>query len=271
MRFLIINRRHNFARDQIGCAYLQGDDPLTASRYEIFLRQYFGKKLLALKFKLRPHESEPLQAGARQNNRVPIAFDKFAQTGWHISAQPYDLRAGVLQRACLCRRTLPVAIVATGMCAAVFLSNKSSTAPRGNTAAIISAPSISLGKSFALCTATSMRFSISARSSSVVKIPLRPFARSSRAKPRDPVEVMVKLSRLDPPALLGMTVSSPLVRMILVPTLSEGRVRASASLTIRVCANANSLPRVPRTISCRGVSLTPLLDDSSTLMNRRYS
>src|SRR5438034_2330783 len=95
MRFLIINRRHNFARDQIGCAYLQGDDSLTASRYEIFLRQYFGKKLLALKFKLRRHESEPLQAGARQNNRVPIAFDKFAQTGWHISAQPYDLRAGV--------------------------------------------------------------------------------------------------------------------------------------------------------------------------------
>src|SRR5213082_3553610 len=95
MRFLIINRRHTFARDQIGCAYLQGDDPLTASRYEIFLRQYFGKKLLALKFKLRRHESKPLETGARQNNRVPIAFDKFAQTSWHISAQSYDVRRGV--------------------------------------------------------------------------------------------------------------------------------------------------------------------------------
>src|SRR5438874_633767 len=71
MRFLIINRRHNFARDQIGCAYLQGDDPLTASRYEIFLRQYFGKKLLALKFKLRRHESEPLQLG-RENSFAPL-------------------------------------------------------------------------------------------------------------------------------------------------------------------------------------------------------
>src|SRR5438045_9105473 len=93
MRFPVINRRYNFARDQIGCACLQGDDPLTASRYEIFLRQYFGKKLLALKFKLRRHESEPLQAAARQNNRVPIAFDKFTQTGCQISPKPYAFPA----------------------------------------------------------------------------------------------------------------------------------------------------------------------------------
>src|SRR6476661_239613 len=127
MRFHVINRRHDFARDPIGCACLQSDDALTASRQKIFWRQYFGKKLLAFKFKLRWQESEPLEAGARQNIRV--------------------------------------AIVATGACAVLFLSNKSSTTPRGKTAAIASALSISLGKSFALCTATSMRFSISARSS----------------------------------------------------------------------------------------------------------
>src|SRR4029077_5280015 len=95
MRFRVINRRYNFARYPIGCACLQSDDALTASRHKIFWRQYFGKKLLALKFKFRRDESEPLQAGPRQNNRVPIAFDEFAQTGWHISAEPYDARRGV--------------------------------------------------------------------------------------------------------------------------------------------------------------------------------
>src|SRR5205823_13266982 len=65
-------------------------DALTASRHKIFQRQYFGKKLLALKFKFRRRESKPLETGARQNNRVPIAFDKFAQTSWHISAHSYD-------------------------------------------------------------------------------------------------------------------------------------------------------------------------------------
>ena len=147
---------------------------------------------------------------------------------------PTTRAAGLLQRVCLCRRTLPVAIVATGACAVLFRSNKSSAAPRGKTAVIVSALSISLGKSFALCTATSMRFSISARSSSAVKIPLRPSLRSNS---------------------LGATCSgSPVVRMISVATLTKGRVRASASSTIRVCVNANSLPRVPRTISCCGVS-----------------
>src|SRR5205823_10928179 len=95
MRFLVINGRHNFVREQIGCACLQSDDALTASRHKIFQRQYFGKKLLAFKFKLRRHESKPLETGTRQNNRVPIAFDKFAQTSWHISAQSYDARRRV--------------------------------------------------------------------------------------------------------------------------------------------------------------------------------
>src|SRR5947208_10890396 len=84
--FHVINRRHDFARDPIGCACLQSDDALTASRQKIFWRQYFGKKLLPFKFKLRRQESEPLQSSACQNNRVPIAFDEFAQTGWHVSA-----------------------------------------------------------------------------------------------------------------------------------------------------------------------------------------
>ena len=158
-----------------------------------------------------------------------------------------NLTSDLRQRACRRRRTLLVAMVAAGGSDSSRIGdlviNRSSTGPRGRTAAIAEPGRSSLGKSFALCTARSTRRSMSALSSSDVNRPLRP-ARGS-------------LDTID---------SSPLVRTISILTaISPATRKTFAARSAWISASA--LPRVPRTSSCRKTSPPEL----SALTPGRYS
>src|SRR5205814_3479688 len=86
-----------------------------------------------------------------------------------------------------------------------------------------------LGKSFALCTAKSIRFFKSACSIAPVNKPLRPAFPSS----------------------IDVLASSPCVLMILISNFKSAHLACNASTTNPVCLSASSLPRVPTTISIR--------------------
>ncbi len=47
---------------------------------------------MTFEFKFRRCKPQSFQTGTGQNDGVPVAFDKFSQTSWHISSQRDDLR-----------------------------------------------------------------------------------------------------------------------------------------------------------------------------------
>ena len=165
----------------------------------------------------------PLQSSFSSNLRRRVGT---------LPCKSTTFRSGRFQRSWCCRRTLPVAIVAP--CGKLvrlrsfFVIKTSPVWPRGKAAQISRSSIRSLGKSFALCTARSIRLTRSCFSISRVNIPLRPALRSATASVR--------------------TLSSPLVRMISVVTSNSGQAARNACSTSRACARARSLPRDPRTI-----------------------
>ena len=149
---------------------------------------------------------------------------------------------------------LPVAIVAPAARplkpTPSFVTRTSFVLARGNVAVISSSSGCSLGRSFALCTATSMRPTSNSFSISRVNMPLRPALRSitgARCRP-----------------------SSPLVRIMSMTTSSFGHAFRSAVSTMPACANASSLPRDPRMMRFRASTQLSETrkDDSPTTRSR---
>ena len=195
--FWVIDGRHDFRIRQIGCArFCMATTPWHRSG-----RKFSSARISAKSVRFsnsnpggqKPSRSRPARARIIASQSLSINLRKRVGT---FPRNPTIRAAGLIQRACLSRRTLPVAIVTIGLRAALFLSNKSSTAPRSKTAVIVSSSPISLGQSVCRCALLHQCvFSVNARSNSAVKIPLRPRSeppqhRSIPSKSRIPLRVL---------------------------------------------------------------------------------
>ena len=161
-----------------------------------------SSKLISFWASDRPSRSSPAPASTIASHSFSASLRKRVGT---LPRRATILRSAHFQSSWCFLRTLPVAIVALSDRPAkppeCFDTRTSSIRARGNTTAISAPGFVSLGKSFALCTATSTSPARSARSISAVNNPFRPWRKSRTCMRR----------------------SSPLVAMIFVSIVRAGQ------------------------------------------------
>ncbi len=121
-------------------------------------------------------EPEALQAGGSENDRVHLAFGQLAQSRIDVTRSSRHSTSGRSAFSCACRRRLLVPMRAFCGSASKLAWFTETKASRGSTrsgiAAIVNGAASSVGRSFRLCTARSIRPAKSASSISLVNIPL---------------------------------------------------------------------------------------------------